>query len=66
MLIFYGLSLVNAGKFTFSELHYLGLTEIGLGILAGLFVHLGLLFWTIGFGLMHIVYGAVMYYRHER
>jgi hypothetical protein len=66
MLIFYGLSLVNAGKFTFSELHYLGLTEIGLGILAGLFVHLGLLFWTIGFGLTHIVYGAVMYYRHER
>lgn len=66
MLIFYGLSLVNAGKFTFSEIHYLGLTEIGLGILAGLFVHDGLLYWTIGFGLMHIVYGTVMYYRHER
>ena len=66
MLIFYGLALVNAGKFTFSELHYLGLTEIGLGILAGLFVHHGLLFWTIGFGLMHLFYGAVMYYRHER
>jgi len=66
MLIFYGLSLVNAGKFTFSEIHYLGLTEIGLGILAGLFINYGLLFWTIGFGLMHIVYGTVMYYRHER
>jgi hypothetical protein len=66
MLIFYGLSLVNAGKFTFREIHYLGLTEIGLGILAGLFVHQGLIFWTIGFGLMHIVYGTVMYYRHER
>jgi hypothetical protein len=66
MLIFYGLSLVNAGKFTFSEIHYLGLTEIVLGILAGLFVELGLLFWTVGFGFMHIVYGTVMYYRHER
>jgi len=66
MLIFYGLSLVNAGKFTFSELHYLGLTEIVLGILAGVFIHHGLLFWTIGFGLMHIIYGTVMYYRHER
>jgi len=66
MLIFYGLSLVNAGKFTFGELHYLGLTEIVLGILAGVFINHGLLFWTIGFGLMHIVYGAVMYYRHER
>lgn len=66
MLIFYGLSLVNAGKFTFSELHYLGLTEIVLGIMAGVFINHGLLFWTIGFGLMHIVYGTAMYYRHER
>ncbi|MEI7423907.1 MAG: hypothetical protein WCK18_17530 [Prolixibacteraceae bacterium] len=66
MLIFYGLSLVNAGKFTLSEIHYLGLTEIILGILAGVFINYGLLFWTLGFGLMHIVYGTVMYYRHER
>lgn len=66
MLVFYGLSLVNAGKFTFSEIHYLGLTEIILGILAGFFVEYGLLFWTLGFGLMHIIYGSVMYYRHER
>ena len=66
MLIFYGLSLVNAGKFTFGEIHYLGLTEIVLGILAGLFINHGLLFWAIGFGFMHIVYGTVMYYRHER
>jgi hypothetical protein len=66
MLIFYGLSLVNGGKFTFGEIHYLGLTQIVLGILAGVFVNHGLLFWTIGFGLMHIVYGTVMYYRHER
>lgn len=66
MLIFYGLALVNAGKFTFGEIHYLGLTQIGLGILAGVFILHGLLFWTIGFGLMHIVYGIVMFYRHER
>ncbi len=65
MLIFYGLSLVNAGKFTFGEIHYLGLTQIVLGILAGIFVHHGLLLWTIGFGVMHIVYGIVMFYRHE-
>ncbi len=65
-LIFYGLSLVNAGKFTFGEIHYLGLTEIVLGILAGIFINHGLLFWTVGFGVMHIVYGIVMYYRYER
>ncbi len=66
MLIFYGLSLVNAGKFTFGEIHYLGLTEIVLGILAGIFINHGLLFWAVGFGLMHIIYGIVMYYRYER
>lgn len=66
MLIFYGLALVNAGKFTFGEIHYLGLTEIILGILAGLFINYGFLFWITGFGVMHIVYGTVMYYRYER
>jgi hypothetical protein len=66
MLIFYGLALVNAGKFTFGEIHFLGLTQIVLGILAGVFTSYGLLFWTMGFGLMHIIYGTVMYYRHER
>lgn len=65
MLIFYGLSLVNAGKFTFGEIHYLGLTEILLGILAGVFLNYGMLFWTIGFGVMHIIYGTVMYFRYE-
>jgi hypothetical protein len=66
MLVFYGLALVNAGKFTFGEIHYLGLTQIVLGILAAVFINYGLLLWTFGFGLMHIVYGTVMFYRHER
>jgi len=65
-LIFYGLALVNAGKFTFGEIQSLGLIEILLGILAAIFINHGLLFWALGFGVMHIVYGAVMYYRHER
>lgn len=66
MLVFYGLALVNAGKFTFGEIHYLGLTQIALGIMAIIFIEQSLIFWTVGFGLMHIVYGTVMYYRHER
>ena len=66
LLIFYGLSLVNAGKFTVSEIHYLGLTEIVLGIAALIFVNYGLLFWAVGFGIMHIVYGIMMYYKYER
>lgn len=66
MLIFYGLALVNAGKFTLSEVHYLGITEIVLGLMAAVFINWGLLFWALGFGVMHIVYGMVMYYKYER
>jgi hypothetical protein len=65
-LIFYGLALVNAGKYTFGEIHYLGISEIVLGLLAGLFTSFGLIFWAVGFGILHIVYGFVMYYRYER
>lgn len=65
-LIFYGLALVNAGKYTLSEIHYLGISEIILGILAGIFINWGLLFWAMGFGVLHIVYGLAMYFRHER
>jgi len=66
MLVFYGLALVNAGKFTSGEIHSLGMAEIILGLLAGIFASWGILFWVLGFGLMHLIYGAVMYSRYER
>ena len=65
-LIFYGLALVNASKYTLDEIRYLGISEIILGMLAGIFINFGLFFWAIGFGVLHIVYGALMYYRYER
>ena len=66
MLIFYGLSLINASKFTHNEIGVLGAGEILLGIVAAFFVGYGLLFWAIGFGLFHIIYGTYMYYKYER
>jgi hypothetical protein len=66
MLIFYGLALINSGKFTVNEVHYLGLSEITLGILAAFFINYGLLFWAIGFGVMHVVYGLRMYYKYDK
>jgi hypothetical protein len=65
-LIFYGLALVNAAKFTRQEIFYLGLSEISLGILAALFPGTGLIFWALGFGVLHIIYGSVMYFRYDR
>lgn len=64
-LLFYGLALVNVSKYTLDEIHYLGITQIVLGLAAALFLYHGLLFWTIGFGLCHIVYGAIMYKKYD-
>lgn len=65
-LIFYGLALVSAGQFTLNEVRYLGFLEIGLGLFSMLFPGYGLIFWTVGFGLLHIIYGTVMYFRYEQ
>lgn len=66
MLLFYGLALLNASKYTLDEIRWLGLTQIGLGLVAVLLPGAGLLFFALGFGLGHIGYGLVMYNRYER
>ncbi|HYQ58508.1 MAG TPA: hypothetical protein VEP89_14300 [Draconibacterium sp.] len=58
-LIFYGLALVNAAKYTRPEILSLGLVEIVLGLLAAIFPGYGLYFWAIGFGIVHIIYGLM-------
>jgi len=65
-LIFYGIALLNAGKFSFEEISYLGMSEILLGLIGLVFKGQGLLFWGLGFGVLHIVYGVLMYTRHDR
>lgn len=67
-LIFYGLALLNGSKYTHDEVRYLGLCEIGIGLICGIFAGSGLslLFWAIGFGVLHIVYGILMYNRYEK
>ena len=65
-LIFYGLALLNGSKFTLREIHYLGIMEIVLGLISLMFPGYTILFWSLGFGVLHIIYGAIMYYRHEK
>ena len=65
-LIFYGLALVAASNFTFKDVRYLGICEITLGLVAACLPGYGLLFWAIGFGLLHIIYGSMMYIKYDR
>lgn len=65
-LIFYGLGLINASHFTYKDIRYLGLIEILLGLIACFFVGYGLLIWAFGFGLLHIIYGSLMYFKYDK
>jgi len=65
-LIVYGLALFNSARYSVSEIRHLGLWEIGLGLLAAIFVGYTAIFWGIGFGVLHIVYGMVIYLKYDR
>lgn len=65
-LVFYGLAVFSAGQHMHKEIQLLGLSEIALGLAGFIFIGYGLLIWAIGFGLLHIVYGIIMYFRYER
>jgi len=66
MLIFYGLALVNGSHYTFGDIRNLGYCEIVLGIAAAALPGFGLIFWTLGFGILHIIYGIAMYIKYDK
>ncbi|SDS66686.1 hypothetical protein [Gramella sp. MAR_2010_147] len=66
MLLFYGLSLIHASKYTFGDLKGLGYSNVVLGLIATQFIGYGLYFWAAGFGVFHIIYGIWMYNKYDR
>jgi hypothetical protein len=65
-LVFYGLALVNGSKYTVSDIRYLGFLEIVLGLINTQYIGYGLYFWALGFGILHIIYGFMMWWKYER
>jgi magnesium-transporting ATPase (P-type) len=65
-LIFYGLALVNGSRYTVTDIRYLGYLEIIVGLANTQFTRSGLYFWAFGFGILHIIYGFVMWWKYER
>jgi uncharacterized Tic20 family protein len=65
-LIFYGIALICGSHYTFTDVKYLGLLEIVLGLIAALYPGYGLIFWAMGFGVLHIIYGSIMYFKYDR
>lgn len=64
-LLFYGLALINAEKYTFSDIKYLGYCQLILGSISLFFIGYGLIFWIIGFGILHILYGLIMFKKYK-
>ncbi len=64
-LLFYGLALINASKYTLDDIRFLGISEILTGLLCAIFPGFGLLFWAFGFGILHIVYGTIMHLKYS-
>lgn len=65
-LLFYGLALYNTSKFTYEEVKYMGLIEIGLGLISSFYIEYGTICWAAGFGLVHIIYGIYLHYKYEK
>lgn len=65
-LLFYGLALINGSKFTLSEVRYLGYLQLVLGVINLWAMGYGLYFWAVGFGVLHILYGIIMWNKYER
>jgi predicted lysophospholipase L1 biosynthesis ABC-type transport system permease subunit len=66
MLVFYGLALFNASNFTYTDVKYLGIIDILLGLATAFFPEYSLWAWAIGFGVLHIIYGSIMYLKYDR
>ncbi|MGB1000339.1 MAG: hypothetical protein ACPGVE_08405 [Flavobacteriales bacterium] len=66
MLLFYGLALVNASKYSIGDIKILGFMEIALGLTSALLPGFGFWLWCIGFGVLHIIYGTFMYYKYDK
>lgn len=66
MLLFYGLALINASKYTYDDIRYFGICEIVLGLINAFNLGNGLIYWSLGFGVLHIVYGLTMWFKYER
>jgi hypothetical protein len=66
MLMFYGLALTSSSRFTIYDVKYLGYLQLALGAVAGFYPKYGLLLWAFGFGVLHIIYGGIMWYKYDR
>ncbi|SDM64313.1 hypothetical protein SAMN05421823_11818 [Catalinimonas alkaloidigena] len=65
-LLFYGLALLHSSRYTFRGIRYLGWGEVLLGLASCFWIEQAPWCWTLGFGVLHILYGGTLFYTTER
>lgn len=66
LLVFYGLALIHGSKYTLEDIRYLGYFEVVIGLLNLYTQNYSLIFWCLGFGALHIIYGLIMWNKYDR
>jgi len=66
LLLFYGLGLINASKYTTNIVKPLGVIEVIIGLFCIIYPKHSFWFWILGFGIVHIIYGGVIYYKYDK
>lgn len=64
-LVFYGLALISASRYSLNELFWLGIINLILGLTAFFLWKYSLIFWGMGFGVMNVVFGVFVYRKYE-
>lgn len=64
-LLFYGLALIQASPNLFDEVRYLGYLQIAIGLIAAAIPGYALYLWGFGFGVLHLIYGVVLFRKYE-
>jgi hypothetical protein len=62
----YGIAIFCGSYYSTDESRYLAIAEMILGCVNIWLPAYGLLFWATGFGVLHIIYGIVMWIKYER
>ena len=63
-LLFYGVAMYSASKYTYPEVKSMGILLMLTGLLNAYFIELGLLWWAIGFGGINMAYGIYIHFKY--
>ena len=66
LLLFYGIGLLNAGFTTNNLVKPLGYIQITIGLICAIKYDYTFWFFAIGFGIVHLVYGSIVYFKIDK